>query len=82
MKTIFFILFVFSLFLFSYEYVLENNHDCNITYQVDIGFCDYAAKMALAFNETNFVIDSILQKCKKKAQEKLELCLKNITNTN
>ena len=74
MKAIFFILFVLSLFSISYSYITED--DCKIAYRKNVALCNTIAKIITSSN------DSKLQECKKKAQEKLDLCLKNITNTN
>ncbi len=74
MKAIFFILFVLSLFAISYSFITED--DCIIAYRKNVTLCNTIAKIITSNN------DSKLQECKKKAQEKLVLCLKNITYTN
>ena len=62
MKAIFFILFVLSLFAFSYSYITEN--DCKIAYSKDVNLCDTIAKIIVSTN------DSKLQACKKKKPKK------------
>ena len=76
MKAIFLILLVLSLFAFSYS-VLKTG-DCKTKYLVDLNYCDYGSKFASVFNET--VAHAGLEGCKKRAQEKLEQCLKNEKN--
>ena len=84
MKAIFLILLVLSLFAFSYSYVIKN--DCKVGYIIDLKVCNEMSKLAsLAYNLslTNHTNDdSALQKCKKRAEEQLEQCLKNQKNLN
>ena len=75
MKTIFLILLVLSSFAFSYESIEPIYSACesNFLWCLNIE-CEQGSKIVRVFNDTD--IDSKLQVCKNKCQEKFLQCLK------